>query len=86
MTMRGVAPQNLRRAFHYHWRLWTIPELHDMLMGAGFSRVNVWLRPMQVRLTTAQGQMHGPAAAQILWPLRSVMVFQGAFLQPASCR
>ncbi|CAL5221490.1 g3691 [Coccomyxa viridis] len=48
ITLRDPDTQkNLRRAFHYHWRLWTIPELHDMLMGAGFSRVNVWLRPMQ---------------------------------------
>ena len=49
MTEVALVLQNLRRAFQYHWRLWTIPELHDMLMGAGFSCVNVWLRPMQAR-------------------------------------
>ena len=40
--------QNLRRAFQYNWRLWTIPELREMLVAAGFSQTYVWLRPMQV--------------------------------------
>jgi hypothetical protein len=38
--------QTVRRAFHYHWRLWTVPELCDMLLAAGFDDVKVWLRPM----------------------------------------
>lgn len=29
----------LRRAFTYDWRLWTVPELRDALLEAGFSRV-----------------------------------------------
>lgn len=33
----------LRRAFTYHWRLWTIPELRDLLAEAGFRRVRVLL-------------------------------------------
>lgn len=33
----------LRRAFTYHWRLWTIPELRDLLAEAGFRRVRVML-------------------------------------------
>lgn len=32
----------LKRAFSYHWRLWTLPELRDLLSEAGFSRVNVY--------------------------------------------
>ena len=40
--------QNLRRAFQYNWRLWTIPELREMLVAAGFTHTYVWLRPMQV--------------------------------------
>ena len=40
--------QNLRRAFQYNWRLWTIPELREMLVAAGFNQTYVWLRPMQV--------------------------------------
>lgn len=33
----------LRRAFTYHWRLWTLPELRDLLLEAGFSRVRTLL-------------------------------------------
>ena len=32
----------LKRAFKYEWRLWTIPEIRDVLMDAGFSRVDVY--------------------------------------------
>ncbi|MEW6268651.1 MAG: class I SAM-dependent methyltransferase [Thermodesulfobacteriota bacterium] len=32
----------LERAFTYDWRLWTIPELRDLLLEAGFSRVRVF--------------------------------------------
>lgn len=30
------------KAFTYEWRLWTIPELHELLLEAGFSRVRVY--------------------------------------------
>lgn len=33
----------LRRAFTYHWRLWTLPELRDMLLEAGYARVRTYL-------------------------------------------
>jgi len=29
----------LKRAFEYHWRLWSLPELHELLLEAGFRRV-----------------------------------------------
>lgn len=32
----------LKRAFTYHWRLWTLQELQDILMEAGFSSVDVY--------------------------------------------
>ena len=32
----------LRRAFTYHWRFWTLPELRELLEEAGFSRVDVY--------------------------------------------
>ena len=31
----------LRKAFHYEWRLWTIPELRDLLQEVGFGEVTV---------------------------------------------
>ena len=36
------AGSKLKKAFTYHWRLWTLPELRDMLAEAGFSRVHVY--------------------------------------------
>lgn len=32
----------LDKAFTYHWRLWTLPELQDALAEAGFSKVHVY--------------------------------------------
>jgi len=32
----------MERAFTYDWRLWTIPEVRDALLEAGFSAVDVW--------------------------------------------
>jgi SAM-dependent methyltransferase len=30
------------RAFSYHWRLWTLPEIRELLTEAGFSEVTVY--------------------------------------------
>jgi hypothetical protein len=32
----------LRRAFTYDWRIWSLPEVRDALAEAGFSRVDVY--------------------------------------------
>lgn len=32
----------MKRAFSYHWRLWTLPELQELLIEAGFQRVLVY--------------------------------------------
>jgi len=32
----------LRKAFTYDWRLWTLPELQELLLEAGFARVQVY--------------------------------------------
>jgi len=32
----------LKRAFSYEWRMWTLPELRDLLVEAGYSRVTVY--------------------------------------------
>ena len=31
----------IRNAFQYDWRVWTLPELQDLLLEAGFSRISV---------------------------------------------
>jgi hypothetical protein len=36
-------PPSLRRAFSYRWRLWTLPEVCDMLRLAGFASTHVWV-------------------------------------------
>jgi SAM-dependent methyltransferase len=35
---------SIPRAFSYHWRLWTLPELRELLVEAGFSRVGVQMQ------------------------------------------
>ena len=40
-------PPALRRAFSYRWRLWTLPEVCDMLRLAGFASTHIWLRRMR---------------------------------------
>ncbi|MDX1625675.1 MAG: class I SAM-dependent methyltransferase [Wenzhouxiangellaceae bacterium] len=32
----------LRDAFEYHWRLWTLPEIRELLLEAGFSSATVY--------------------------------------------
>lgn len=32
----------LKKAFHYEWRLWTLPEVQEILQEAGFSKVTVY--------------------------------------------
>jgi hypothetical protein len=33
----------INKAFTYHWRLWTLPELQEILIEAGFSKTEVYL-------------------------------------------
>ena len=40
--------QVLQRAFTYHWKVWTIPEVLELLDEAGFEEVHVWIRCMIV--------------------------------------
>lgn len=35
-------PLRINDAFCYDWRLWTLPELRELLMEAGFAEVQVW--------------------------------------------
>ncbi|MBN2714272.1 MAG: class I SAM-dependent methyltransferase [Deltaproteobacteria bacterium] len=32
----------MRNAFTYDWRMWTMPELRDILSEAGFSQIDAW--------------------------------------------
>ena len=32
----------MREAFTYEWRLWTLPEIKELMLEAGFSKVTVW--------------------------------------------
>jgi len=32
----------LRKAFTYDWRMWTLPELQELMTEAGFSNVQVY--------------------------------------------
>jgi hypothetical protein len=32
----------LRRAFVYNWRLWTLPEIRELLIEAGFAKVEIY--------------------------------------------
>lgn len=32
----------IRRAFSYDWRVWTLPEIRDLLEEAGFTNVTTW--------------------------------------------
>jgi len=32
----------LKNAFSYHWRLWTLPELREILLEAGFAKATVY--------------------------------------------
>jgi len=35
----------IREAFTYDWRLWTIPEIRECLLEAGFRDTQVWWDP-----------------------------------------
>ncbi len=32
----------LEKAFSYHWRLWTLPEIREILYDAGFAKVDIY--------------------------------------------
>ena len=46
--------RRLNRAFHYEWRLWTIPEIRELLAEAGFRRSVVYCEG-----TTHDGEGNG---------------------------
>lgn len=34
--------KKMNRVFSYHWRMWTLPELKDLLLEAGFKHVDIY--------------------------------------------
>lgn len=46
----------LRQAFTYHWRLWTLPELRELLAEAGFSKVTVYFEGTDSRTGEGNGE------------------------------
>ncbi|HVS13012.1 MAG TPA: class I SAM-dependent methyltransferase [Thermoanaerobaculia bacterium] len=40
---RGKTKRKIRKAFSYHWRFWTLPELRELLAEAGFERSDVYV-------------------------------------------
>jgi hypothetical protein len=32
----------MEQAFSYHWRLWTLPEIREILVEAGFGQVDIY--------------------------------------------
>ncbi|KAL2620822.1 hypothetical protein R1flu_001027 [Riccia fluitans] len=36
----------IRHAFSYYWRLWTLPEVKECLLEAGFNEVHFWMKEM----------------------------------------
>lgn len=38
--------QTIKHAFSYEWRLWSLPEIKDCLLEAGFQSVHFWIREM----------------------------------------
>ena len=50
----GTRKQN---AFVYHWRLWTLPELRELLAEAGFQRVEVFWESTDRKTNQGNGVM-----------------------------
>ena len=46
----------LKNAFSYHWRLWTLPELRELLSEAGFRKHTVWWEGTEPRTGEGNGK------------------------------
>lgn len=47
---------SLKRAFSYEWRLWTMPEIRELLAEAGFSRVTVYTQEWDPKTGEPNGE------------------------------
>ena len=48
----------MRRAFRYDWRLWTVPEIRELLAEAGFGRTEVYWEGTDLSIGEANGIFH----------------------------
>jgi len=48
----------LKRAFTYDWRMWTLPELREAALEAGFRGFEVWSEGWDARRRTHTGVLH----------------------------
>jgi hypothetical protein len=40
----GTITDEMDEAFEYHWRLWSVPELRDAMLEAGFNSTNIYAK------------------------------------------
>jgi SAM-dependent methyltransferase len=45
----------MEKAFSYHWRLWTLPEIREILYEAGFSKVDIYWEGMDEQTNEGNG-------------------------------
>ena len=45
----------LRRAFRYEWRLWTVPEIRELLAEAGFTHTEVYWEGTDLKTRKGNG-------------------------------
>ena len=64
--------QVVRHAFTYNWRLWTIPDLVELLKQAGFKEVHIWVKPLKVRphVTSNVGATYAGILLFCIWPAK----------------
>lgn len=46
----------MRRAFSYHWRMWTLPEIREILEEAGFGTITVYWQGTDEETEEANGE------------------------------
>lgn len=58
--------REMRQAFTYEWRLWTMPELRDALREAGFDRSTVWWEGVDAETGEGDGRYTAQESAEPL--------------------